>query len=593
MHLPSQPERSSLTVSKWTTPIPRCSLPRFVFGSPRRPLSNRKVLIDADHPDTHSLSLAEYRLLSCRVAVGLHRLGVTPKDRVLCVTSNALCYPALLMGTVMAGGIFASGQPALNHAECYRLITFTKPAVIFASRATLPIALAAARDANHPDTRIFVFDDDLLTNSGLPEGPIAHWQTMLGSEWEGSRFWYPNITSPSDYNSTIMLLFTSGTTGSPKGVELSHRNYIASALGYMKRISTHPAWDPNPNPNPKLSSSFSSPPNPPDVRVLGSLAINHSVGQRSYCVIFPKMNVPLYLMRRNDYQSVCAAIERFQITDAIIRSSVLTSMAKNVGVCGRYDLSCLRRVEGCAAPMSQFTKLRLEAMGVGYVCRAWGLTETGTITGPDPLRPPKSETVGQLNATYEGKVTDSSDPFHILKTNEVGEIWIRTPGSSRGYWYNEAATEQLIGPGGWICTGDVGYVDDEGNWYIVDRKKDLIKVNGSHVSPVEIEAVLLQHPNVCDVGVIGVAVNEDEGPRAYIQTSPKTTVTAAEIYELVSEKLPPYKRLSGGLSFIEKIPRNASGKVLRSDLRLLAIQDLGDYLGNYHGTTADGAGVRL
>ncbi|GKZ32618.1 hypothetical protein AbraIFM66950_002136 [Aspergillus brasiliensis] len=590
MHPPPMPrphsDRSSHTVSKWTTPIPQCSLPRFVFGSPRRSLSSRKVLIDADSPDTRALSLAQYRLLSARVAVGLQKLGVNPKDRVLCVTSNALCYPALLMGTVMAGCIFASGQPALNQAEFHRLISFSQPSVIFASRATLPVALQAARLANHPDNRIFVFDDDFLDGCGEPEGSIQHWQTMVASEWDGSRFWYPTVISSQEYNSTIMLLFTSGTTGEPKGVELSHRNYIAAAMGYIRRISSHPAW----KYNPRLGG-------PENVRVLGSLAINHSVGQRSYCVIFPKMGVPLYLMRRNDFRSICEAVERFQITDGIIRSSVLTSMAKNAPICRQYDLSCLRRVEACAAPMSQFTKFKLESMGIGYVARAWGLTETGTITGPDPLRPPKSETVGQLNATYEGKVTDSSDPSRTLKTGEVGDIWIRTPGSTRGYWNNPAATEQVMGAGGWISTGDVGYVDDEGNWYIVDRKKpqDLIKVNGSHVSPVEIESVLLQHPHVCDVGVIGVAVNEDEGPRAYIQTYPKTSVSAEEIHELISEKLPPYKRLSGGLSFIEKIPRNASGKVLRSELRQIAISELGDYLGNYHGTSASSSegGVHL
>ncbi|OOF98442.1 hypothetical protein ASPCADRAFT_165017 [Aspergillus carbonarius ITEM 5010] len=585
MHPPAsqvQSGRSSYTASQWTTPIPQCSLPRFVFGSPRRPLSDRKVLIDADHPDSRALSLAEYRLLSARVAVGLQKLGVNPKDRILCVTSNALCYPALLMGTVMAGCIFASGQPALNQPEFHRLITFAQPSVIFASRATLPVALQAARQANHPESRIFVFDDDFLDGCTQPEGPIQHWQAMVASEWEGARFWYPNVVSAEDYNSTILMLFTSGTTGDPKGVELSHRNYIAAALGYTRRISTHPAW----KYNPRLGG-------PEDVRVLGSLAINHSVGQRSYCVIFPRMGVPLYLMRRNDFRSVCEAVQRFQITDAIIRSSVLTAMAKNAPICREYDLSCLRRVEGCAAPMSQFTKFKLESLGIGYVARAWGLTETGTITGPDPLRPPKSETVGQLNATYEGKVTDSSNPSRVLRTGEVGDIWIRTPGSSRGYWNNAAATEQLVGPEGWVSTGDVGYVDDEGNWYIVDRKKDLIKVCGSHVSPVEIESVLLQHPRVSDVGVIGVAVNEDEGPRAYIQTFPKTSVSAEEIHQLISEKLPPYKRLSGGISFIEKIPRNASGKVLRSELRQLAISELGDYLGNYHGTSTSGGGVHL
>ncbi|KAE8135137.1 4-coumarate-CoA ligase 1 [Aspergillus pseudotamarii] len=571
------PKISSYVKSRWQASVPRCSLPRFVFGSPQDEMPNqKKLIIDTARPEDRSLSLAEYRSLSVRIAVGLQRLRGQPKDRVLCLSGNCVSYAALLMGTIMAGCIFVPGQPGYGDRELENLLIVAKPSVILTQRVHADALLRAARTtsslalARHA---IFIFDDNILDATGEPYLGIPHWQDMVGSpaenDWE-----YPDIQSPQEYHSTIVIMFTSGTTGKPKGVEISHCNYISAAISYMQRVSRHPDWQ----------QAAQDTENPALIRVLGALGMHHILGQRSYSVIFPKLGVPLYLLCQPNSKNILHAVERFNITDAIVRSSILTEIAKIPHLKSLMgSLGSLKRVEACAAPMPESTKTILEDLGIDRVTRVWGLTELGLITGHDMNCSSTSHSVGELHANYEGKVTNTSNPSQIVHRSTIGDIWIRAPSCSVGYYENAEATQDAHGADGWFQTGDVGYVDEGGQWYIVDRKKDLIKVNGNHVAPTELEAVLLRHPEIVDVGIIGVAVNQDEGPRAYIETTTHSVLSSTDIHQFMVDKVAPYKYLSGGVSFIPRIPRNVNGKILRAELRELAKKELGGSKGHYHG----------
>ncbi|KAF7887545.1 hypothetical protein EAF00_009839 [Botryotinia globosa] len=576
--------QSSLVTSRWTAPIPFSSLPYFVFGAPHENLGSRKLIIDTLRPDDRSLCLAEYRDLSIRIAVGLRRLGIQSKDRILCLSGNAITYPALLMGTIMAGCIFVPGQPGYGHSELERLLTVAKPSVILTQRAHLDILSEAEGKVSCPALErkfIFIFDDDILDNTGRSFLNVPHWQEMVGStdekDWD-----YSNVRSSLDYNSTIVIMFTSGTTGHPKGVEISHRNYISAAVSYMQRVSLHPDWQRSMK---NIGKGINQ------IRVLGALGMHHILGQRSYSVIFPKLGVPLYLLCKPSVQNILNAVETFKISDAIIRSSMLTEIAKTPACNLGEKLRSLRRVEASAAPMGQLTKTIIEQIGVERVTRVWGLTELGLITGHDMIACSPSESVGELHANFEGKVTDTSDPCRIVNRNTIGDIWIRAPSLSTRYYHNPEAASEAYGADGWFSTGDVGYVDENGMWYIVDRKKDLIKVNGNHVAPTELEAVLLRHPKIVDAGIIGVAVYQDEGPRAYIVTAPESALSATEVHHFMADKIAPYKYLSGGISFIPSIPRNLNGKIMREQLRELAKMELGYSKGHYHGIHSVSTGL--
>jgi len=155
--------------------------------------------------------------------------------------------------------------------------------------------------------------------------------------------------------------------------------------------------------------------------------------------------------------------------------------------------------------------------------------------------------------------------------NARGELWVRGPNVMKGYWRNPKATAETLTSDGWLKTGDIAYVDDRGNFFIVDRKKELIKVKGNQVAPAELEALLLEHPAVADVAVIGMPTEDgDEKPRAFVVLQPDTTsqrVTPEEIANFVQDKVVRYKRLAGGVEFVDSIPKNPSGKILRRLLR--------------------------
>jgi 4-coumarate--CoA ligase len=164
-----------------------------------------------------------------------------------------------------------------------------------------------------------------------------------------------------------------------------------------------------------------------------------------------------------------------------------------------------------------------------------------------------------------------------------GELWIRGPNVMKGYWRNPTATASTLTPSGWLKTGDIAYVDEHGKFFIVDRIKELIKVKGQQVAPAELEALLLDHPAIADAAVIGLqqSTEEEEGgeerPRAYIVLAPdeRSQATAAEeIVRFVAKRVAPHKRITGGVVFLEAIPKNPSGKILRKWLREKAKEEV-------------------
>lgn len=152
-----------------------------------------------------------------------------------------------------------------------------------------------------------------------------------------------------------------------------------------------------------------------------------------------------------------------------------------------------------------------------------------------------------------------------------GELWVRGPNVMKGYWNNPKATAETLTPDGWLKTGDISYVDEEGRFFIVDRKKELIKVKGNQVAPAELEALLLEHPAIADAAVIGMPTPDgDEKPRAFVVRQAGTDaqkLTADDVKQFVESKVVRYKRLAGGVEFLDTIPKNPSGKILRRQLR--------------------------
>ena len=191
-----------------------------------------------------------------------------------------------------------------------------------------------------------------------------------------------------------------------------------------------------------------------------------------------------------------------------------------------------------------------------------------------------SGAAGLLDPNTEGKLISDSGT-EITALNVPGELFVRGPQMCMGYWRNEAATRETLSPDGWLRTGDVAKINEQGWLWIVDRKKELIKVNGLQVAPAELEALLLTHPAIADAAVVGITVHDEEWPRGYVvlQQEAKGKVSEEEIQEWVKPRVARHKWFVGGVQFVDEVPKLASGKIVRKLMREWAKQAVGEMEG--------------
>ena len=286
------------------------------------------------------------------------------------------------------------------------------------------------------------------------------------------------------------------------------------------------------------------------------------------------------VMSKFDIEKFCAHVQNYKITFSYIAPPVVLLLAKHP-VVDKYDLSSLRMMNSGAAPL---TREIVEAASARIKCgikQGYGLSETSPTTHTQmwPEWNKYLGSVGKLLPNMEAKYMttgdDGSEPKEV-NVGEIGELYVRGPNVFLGYHRNPRATAECLSPDGWFRTGDVGYQDKEGNFYITDRVKELIKYKGFQVAPAELEGLLLDNDAVDDVAVIGVYSQEhgSEVPRAYVVRSAKSKASgrsaeeeAESIINWLSSRVAQHKRLLGGVRFIDAVPKSPSGKILRRLLK--------------------------
>lgn len=230
--LSSSPTTPTMPIkSRWSIPIPETSLPTWLFGSPTAPLPDKRALIDANRPDTHFLTLSAFRLWSMRVAAGLKKAGLQTGGRVLLFSGNNIFFPVVFMGIVMAGGIFTGANPTYVARELAYQLKDSDAKFLICADGSLDVGLEAAAINGMGKDRVFIFDDEAMEGTGKARLGVRNWKALIGSVQESERFVWEGTKTPKD--TTAALNYSSGTTGVPKGVEITHYNFIANAEQVM------------------------------------------------------------------------------------------------------------------------------------------------------------------------------------------------------------------------------------------------------------------------------------------------------------------------------------------------------------------------
>ncbi|PNY25941.1 4-coumarate-CoA ligase-like 7 [Tolypocladium capitatum] len=534
--------------SRWTCPLPELSLPSYLFGSPDGLLPQGKVFVDAGNP-SRSLTFDQFRLYSKKIGLGLQKLGVGPGDTVALISGNELFVPCLFLGVVMAGAIFTGVSPSFGTREVAHQLEDGRATVLIAATGVLDVAVEAAEMTRLPKTRIFTFDGSTArpqNPSGASHADLPHWTSLLASDRDAEAFQW---REPADVRAeTCCLNYSSGTTGKPKGVELTHYSYVANGeTGVFQGGLERELW----------GQTY-------EQRMLCFMPLYHAAAQTVYMIGAPKRGATSYIMSAYSLEALLRHIQDFRITELAVPPPVVAALVASP-LSREHDLSSVRNVICGTAPLAP--GLADGASGLFEdervrLVQAWGMTELtcmGTIVDPRiPNGAPSS--VGEAVPNSAIKVMDG--PHEVTEPNRRGELWFTGPTLMKGYWRNPEATAQTMVEDDdgvrWLRTGDIVYLDSYGpggNVHVVDRAKELIKVKGFQVAPAELEALLITRPDVVDVGVVGVTVDGGEVPRAYIVRAPGCTPTADDICRWMEGQVAHYKRLRGGVAFVDEIPR--------------------------------------
>ena len=351
--------------SEWSISIPDQHLSSLVFTSPTQPIDDKKPLFIDLEDSSIFLTLHAYRLWSQRLAAGLVKHGLKPGERVLVFTPNSLAFPIVFHGIIMAGGIYTGANPSYVARELAHQLKNSGATLLLCASTSLATALEATSSIGFPKSSIFVLDTAPLSGTPCkPQRGCAHWSSLLVSAEEGSRFEWDPCSTPEKASQTIALNYSSGTTGLPKGVEISHKNYVANTLQ-----SNH-----------MTDLEFQGRTLPEDIS-LCVLPLYHAYGQTVYLVGAVLLGITTYVMPKFDFIKFMDAIQKHRITTIGLVPPIIVAMVKHPEVSkGRWKLSSLREITCGAAPLSGETCVAIEGIirkqgGNASVRQGWGMTE--------------------------------------------------------------------------------------------------------------------------------------------------------------------------------------------------------------------------
>jgi acyl-CoA synthetase (AMP-forming)/AMP-acid ligase II len=483
-----------------------------------------------------TITYGELAVLVQRLAAGLAAEGIGKGDVVALHSPNTVLFPVVFYATTTAGGTVTTLSPLATAPEIAKQLVDSGAKVLVSVSPLLAAAVGAAeivKDRTGREIEVLVCDEAAGHRSVL---------SLMRDGSDDNSGVPPYDLDPA--TDVAVLPYSSGTTGTPKGVMLTHRN-ISTNLEQLTDLHKVQEGD----------------------RIIAILPFFHIYGMAVLLNNALMRGATVFVHPRFDLDAFLTSLERDRITHAYIAPPVMLVLAKHPAV-ATLDLSNLKRIICAAAPLDAgLQKAVADRLGV-EIGQAYGMTELspGTHIHADGNLDEPVACVGHLFPSTKARLVDPATGADVA-AGEPGELWISGPQVMKGYFGRPEDTDAMVDADGWLHTGDIARVDDDGNWFIVDRVKELIKYKGYQVAPAELEAVLLNHPAIADAAVIGVYDEENnEVPKAFVVPMPGAEVTPETVMEYVAGQVAPYKKIRQ-VEFIEAVPKAASGKILRRQLR--------------------------
>ncbi|GAB7355392.1 hypothetical protein MBLNU459_g5913t1 [Dothideomycetes sp. NU459] len=538
---------------------PPINLPRdlavwdWLFDSSYSPLRNNPESSLGGYTNAltkERLSYADVKTATTHLSTALvTHYAFRPGDTVALFSQNTIWYPVAMLGTLRAGGVVSGASPAYNVEEMSYALRTAGAKFLMTHPASMEVAVAAAAQAGIPKSRLFLLEGEMYGFTTVKQ--LIEMGRRQGSGGQTPSFKIPKGKTNGDVCG--FLSFSSGTTGLPKAVMIAHQNVIAQCL-QVRQIT------------------------PSDhKRVLAVLPLFHITGLVHGLHLPVLINAEVVMLPSFTMKSMLDTIVEYQLRELLLVPPILIRLVRDP-IVDEYDLSFLRRFSSGAAPLSEeiIQLLKKKFPQTGFK-QGYGMTEScSCITAhpPEFYDYEHAHSVGTICASTSVKIVkeDGSE----AGINEPGEILAKGPQIVMGYLNNEKATKESFDADGYLHTGDQGVIDEKGLITITDRLKEMIKVKGIGVAPAELEDLLLGHPKVEDVAVLGIKDEySGELPKAYVVPKSGTAKQGddkaaqelgRELLKYVRDKKVRHKHVKE-IEFIDVIPKSASGKILRRVLR--------------------------
>ncbi|XP_019152882.1 PREDICTED: 4-coumarate--CoA ligase-like 6 isoform X2 [Ipomoea nil] len=492
-----------------------------------------------DSQSGFSISYPELRSLVNSMAAGLHRMGVSQGDVALILLPNSIYFPVIFLGLLSVGAVAATMNPLSTLSEikkqsfdCNVRLAFATPDRVQNLGSTLGIPVIGLPESLNLDSpfRKLISSDPKLAPT-------------------------PRIRQQD----TAAVLFSSGTTGGCKAVALTHANFIAMVELFVRFEASQYEY-------PATANVY-----------LDVLPMYHVYGLSLFVMGLLSLGSTVVVVRKYEVDEVVRAIDRYGVTHFPVAPPLLVALTRKAKA-DKCGLKSLKQVSSGAAPIS-ITCIQNFVRTFPHIdfIQGYGMTESTAVgtRGFNTAKLRNYTSVGLLAPNMEARVVDlsSGGGGSSLPPTSMGELWLRGPAIMKGYLNNGEASKNAVDDDGWLHTGDIVHFDEDGYLYVHDRLKEMIKYKGFQIAPADLEAVLMSHPDIVDAAVTSAQSEEvGEIPVAFVvkKKGSEVSLSQANVIDFVAKQVAPYKKVRR-VYFTKSIPKSASGKILRKELRNLLI----------------------